>query len=135
MLHFLVNPFPFHKELLVGQLRDRRAHHLTLRHLSPATARHYLLYGRMLAAFFGRSPLELGEAEISQFLLHCIEVQKEKNEMIENASGFTAAIEFVTRSELNTTERDSNSATLISISTYGFRQREVCYEEGSSRGA
>jgi hypothetical protein len=38
-------------------------------------------------------------------------------------------------SRSKTTERDSNSASFIPTSTYGFRQREVCYEEGSSRGA
>lgn len=60
----------------MGQLRDRMAQDLVLRNLSPATARNYLLYGRKFAAFFGRSPAELGEAEVRQFLLHCIEVQK-----------------------------------------------------------
>ena len=59
----------------MGQLRDRMAQDLVLRNLSPATARHYLLYGRKFAAFFGRSPAELGEAEVRRFLLHAIEVQ------------------------------------------------------------
>ena len=60
----------------MGQLHDRMAQDLVLRNLSPATARNYLLYGRKFAAFFGRSPAELGEAEVRQFLLHGIEVQK-----------------------------------------------------------
>ena len=33
------------------------------------------------------------------------------------------------------TERDSNLATCFAVSTYGFRKREYCYEEGSFRGA
>jgi hypothetical protein len=60
----------------MGQLHDRMAQDLVLRNLSPATARNYLLYGLKFAAFFGRSPAELGEAEVRQFFLHCIEVQK-----------------------------------------------------------
>jgi hypothetical protein len=75
MLPFLVNPFfLFHREQSLGQLHDRRAQDLVLRNLSPATARHDLLDGRQFAAFFGRSPAELGEAEVRQFLLHGIEV-------------------------------------------------------------
>ena len=60
----------------MGQLHDRMAQDVVLRNLSPATARNHLLYGRKFAAFFGHSPAELGEAEVRQFLLHCIEDQK-----------------------------------------------------------
>ena len=77
MLHFLVNPFLFQHEVLIGQLHDRMVRDLVLRSLSPATACHYLLGGSKFATFFGRSPAELGEAEIRQFLLHCIEVQED----------------------------------------------------------
>src|SRR5262245_29825266 len=48
---------------------------LRLRNFSPATQRNYLLYARRFAAFFMRSPEELGEAGIRQFLLHQIEVK------------------------------------------------------------
>jgi hypothetical protein len=41
---------------------------LRLRNFSPATQRNYLLYARRFAAFFMRSPEELGEAEVRQFL-------------------------------------------------------------------
>ena len=41
----------------------------------PITTRHYLLNGGMFAAYFGRSPTELGEAKICPYLLHAIEVQ------------------------------------------------------------
>jgi integrase/recombinase XerD len=60
----------------MGQLRERMEQDLILRGLRPATRRNYLLYCRKFAAFFKRSPEELGEAEIRQFLLHHIEVQQ-----------------------------------------------------------
>ena len=49
---------------------------LKLRGLSPATRRNYLLYCRRFAAFFMRSPEELGAAEVRTFLLHQIEVEQ-----------------------------------------------------------
>jgi site-specific recombinase XerD len=60
----------------MGQLHDRMAEDLVLRNLSPATRRNYLLYCRKFTAFCGRSPAELGEADIRRFLLDCVEVQK-----------------------------------------------------------
>lgn len=60
----------------MGQLHDRMAEDLVLRNLSPGTRRIYLLYCRKFAAFFGRSPVDLGEADIRRFLLNCVEVQK-----------------------------------------------------------
>jgi integrase/recombinase XerD len=58
------------------RLRDRMAADLVLRNFSPATRRNYLLYARKFAAFFMRSPDEMGEPEIRQFLLHQVEVKK-----------------------------------------------------------
>jgi hypothetical protein len=43
MLHFLVNPFLSHEELLRGQLHVRIAQVPVLGNLSPATAPNYLL--------------------------------------------------------------------------------------------
>ena len=60
----------------MGHLRDRMAADLVLRNFSPATRRNYLLYARKFAAFYMRSPEEMGEAEIRQFLLHHVEVKK-----------------------------------------------------------
>jgi integrase/recombinase XerD len=59
----------------MGQLRDRMEQDLILRGLRPATRRIYLFYCQRFAAFFKRSPEELGEAEVRQFLLHYIQVQ------------------------------------------------------------
>jgi len=49
---------------------------LILRGLRPATCRNYLLYCRKFAAFFNRSPEEMGEAEIGHFLRYQIEVRQ-----------------------------------------------------------
>jgi site-specific recombinase XerD len=60
----------------MGQLRDRMEQDLILRKLSPATRRNYLLYCRKFAGHFGRSPTELGEVEIREYLLHLIQVEQ-----------------------------------------------------------
>jgi site-specific recombinase XerD len=52
------------------------AEDLRLRNFSPATRRNYLLYARKFVAFFMRSPEDLGEPEIRQFLLHQLEVKR-----------------------------------------------------------
>jgi integrase/recombinase XerD len=57
----------------MGHLRDRMEQDLILRNLSPATRRNYLLYCRKFAAHYQRSPADLGEVEIRQFLLHLIQ--------------------------------------------------------------
>ena len=58
----------------MGQLRDRMEQDLILKGFRPTTRRNYLLYGRRLAAFYRRSPEELGEADIRAFLLHLVQV-------------------------------------------------------------
>jgi integrase/recombinase XerD len=60
----------------MGQLRDRMEQDLKLKGVSPATIRNYLLYCRKFAAFFMRSPEQLGAAEVRAFLLHQIEVEQ-----------------------------------------------------------
>lgn len=57
----------------MGQLRDRMEADLTLGGYSPATQKIYVMYARQYAKYFMRSPVEMGEAEIRQFLLHMIE--------------------------------------------------------------
>jgi site-specific recombinase XerD len=49
---------------------------LILKGLAPSTRRNYLLYCRKFAAFYGRSPADMGEEEIRHFLLHHIEVEQ-----------------------------------------------------------
>jgi integrase/recombinase XerD len=60
----------------MGHLRDRMEQDLILRRLSPATRRNYLLYCRQFAAHYGRSPEELGEVEVREYLLHRIQVEQ-----------------------------------------------------------
>jgi integrase/recombinase XerD len=60
----------------MGQLRDRMEQDLILKGYSPATRRNYLLYARRLAIHYRRSPEELGEPEIRQFLLHLILIEQ-----------------------------------------------------------
>ena len=60
----------------MGRLHDRMAEDLRLRNFSPATQRNYLLYARKFVVFFGRSPEDMGEPEIRQFLLHQLDIKQ-----------------------------------------------------------
>jgi hypothetical protein len=60
----------------MGQLRDRMAQDLKLKGVSAGTSRIYLLYCNKFAAFFMRSPEQLGAAEVRAFLLQQIEVEQ-----------------------------------------------------------
>ena len=57
----------------MGALRDRMATDLRLRGLSPITQRMYLACVYRLAAYWRRSPAELGDAEVRAFLTHLVE--------------------------------------------------------------
>jgi len=56
----------------MGELRDRMATDLRLRGLSAITQRMYLNCVRRLAAYWRRSPAELGDAEVRAFLDHLV---------------------------------------------------------------
>jgi integrase/recombinase XerD len=60
----------------MGQLRERMEQDLRLKNLSPATRKTYLCYARKFAAHFRRSPEEMGEAEVREFLLHALQVEQ-----------------------------------------------------------
>jgi len=60
----------------MGQLCDRMQEDLKLGGYSPSTCRIYLLYARMFAKFHMRSPAEMSEPQIRQYLLHLIEQRK-----------------------------------------------------------
>lgn len=60
----------------MGRLRDRMEQDLILKQFAPSTRRNYLLYCRKFAAHYGRSPEELGETEIREYLLHLIQVEQ-----------------------------------------------------------
>src|SRR5262249_14012781 len=76
MLESLLSLFLSPRRSTMGQLRDRMEQDLKLKRFSPATIRTYLLYCRKFAAFYMRSPEELGAAEVRTFLLHQIEVEQ-----------------------------------------------------------
>lgn len=60
----------------MGQLRDRMEADLKLAGYSPSTRKIYLLYARSFTKHHMRSPAEMGEAEIRQYLLHMVEDKK-----------------------------------------------------------
>src|SRR5215472_13549021 len=75
-LDSLVFLSPSPRRSTMGQLRERMEQDLKLKGFSPATIRNYLLYCGKFAAFFMRSPEELGAADVRAFLLHQIEVEQ-----------------------------------------------------------
>lgn len=60
----------------MGQLRDRMEADLRLAGYSPSTRRIYLLYAKLFAKHHERSPSEMGEDEIRQYLLHMVVKKK-----------------------------------------------------------
>jgi site-specific recombinase XerD len=64
------------KETSMGLLRDRMREDLKLSGYSPSTCKIYLIYARLFAKFHMRSPEEMSEPEIRQFLLHLVEERK-----------------------------------------------------------
>ncbi len=60
----------------MGQLRDRMEADLRLAGYSPSTRKIYLGYARLFAKYHMRSPAEMGEDQIRQYLLHMVEEKK-----------------------------------------------------------
>jgi len=60
----------------MGQLRDRMEADLKLAGYSPSTRKIYLLYARLFTKYHMRSPADMGEAEIRQYLLYMIEEKR-----------------------------------------------------------
>ncbi len=60
----------------MGQLRQRMEAGLKLTGYSPSTKKIYLLYGRLFAKHFMRSPEVMGEAEVRAFMLHLVEERR-----------------------------------------------------------
>lgn len=64
----------------MGQLRDRMETDLKLGGYSPSTQKIYLLYVRQFAKHHMRSPDEMGEEEIREYLIHMVEHKKVSRE-------------------------------------------------------
>lgn len=59
----------------MGRLRDQMPADLQLRNYSRDTTDHYIRCATQFAAHFWRSPHEMGEEEIRQFMLHLVHVR------------------------------------------------------------
>lgn len=62
----------------MGELRDKMREDLVLAGFAPSTHRAYLQCARHFAEHFHRSPAEMGEREIREYLLHLVRVKKVK---------------------------------------------------------
>ena len=60
----------------MGQLRDRMEVDLRLAGYSPSTRKIYLSYAKLFTKYHMRSPADMGEDEIRQYLLHMVEQKK-----------------------------------------------------------
>lgn len=60
----------------MGQLRDRMEADLRLGGYAPSTRKIYLGYARLFAKYHMRSPAQMGEAKIRQYLLHMVEEKR-----------------------------------------------------------
>ena len=56
----------------MGKLRDQMQADLELRGITPKTQKSYLREVRNFARYFGKSPEELGESEVKQYLLYLL---------------------------------------------------------------
>ena len=62
----------------MGELADRMREDLALAGFAPATHRAYLQCARHFAQHFHRSPAEMGEGEIREYIVHLVQVKKVK---------------------------------------------------------
>lgn len=79
-------------------LRDRMETDLKIGEYSPITRRIYLLYARLFAKYHMRSPREMGEQEIRQYLHYLVEVRMASRSTIRQAR---AALMFLYTRTLN----------------------------------
>lgn len=69
----------------MGQLRDRMAADLTIAAYSAGTTKIYLRHARQFAAYFMRSPAEMGGDEIRRYLVHLVEERQLSRETLRQA--------------------------------------------------
>lgn len=85
----------------MGRLRDQMKADLELRRYSASTIDNYLRCACRFAAFYMRSPEELGEAEVRAFLLHQVQVRQVHVSMHKM---YVAALKFLYRTTLGRPE-------------------------------
>lgn len=76
----------------MGTLHDRMEDDLKVRGLAPKTRRSYLSCARQLAIHYHRSPAELGEAEVRDFLRH---LTRERNASASTIHTYVASFKFL----------------------------------------
>ena len=85
----------------MGALRDRMAADLRLRNLRPSTQESYLACVRTFAAYHWRSPAEMGETEVRDFLVH---LRDERQLHPSTINGYVAALTFLYANTLRRAE-------------------------------
>src|SRR5215813_4344456 len=76
----------------MGLLRDRMEEDLKLAGYTASTRKVYLVYARLFVKYHRRSPAEMGETEVRQFLLHLIETGRATRS---NIGQVRAALQFL----------------------------------------
>jgi site-specific recombinase XerD len=76
----------------MGQIRDKMMADLKLRRYGTSTTLGYVWCARDFVAYYRRSPLEMGEAEVRQFLLHLI---NERHVSASRQKTYVAALKFL----------------------------------------
>lgn len=84
----------------MGQIRDRMEGDLRLRGYRERTVAEYLRCAGKFAAYFGRSPYRLGQAEVREFLLHHMEAGRAPGTL----KVYTGALRFLYAVTLNRPE-------------------------------
>jgi site-specific recombinase XerD len=82
-------------------LKEQMTRDLQLRGITPKTQKKYLREVTHLANYFGRSPEELGEEEVKEYLLHLLEDRKLSRGTYKN---YAAGIKFLYTTTLNRAE-------------------------------
>jgi integrase/recombinase XerD len=92
----------------MGKLQDQMKTDLLLKRYSPHTTRAYLRCIRDFAKYFMRSPAEMGETEVRQFLLHLTQERKVSSGL---QTTYVSALKFLTGPPCGSRELSNTSLT------------------------
>jgi len=85
----------------MDQLREQMIKDLQLKGITPKTQKKYLREATNLTNYFGKSPEELGEKEVKEYLVHLLEDRKLSRGTYRN---YVAGIKFLYKTTLNREE-------------------------------
>jgi integrase/recombinase XerD len=85
----------------MDELREQMMKDLQLKGITPRTQRKYLREATNLSNYFGKSPVELGEKEVKEYLVHLLEDRKLSRGTYRN---YVAGIKFLYKTTLNREE-------------------------------